>query len=126
MSTMPLPGAPRVRLRELGFDLLQAFGTAAYNESERARGNEFRLPNFERASSLCLLIGNGKALWEPFVAAVRASAALQCSRHPLDDYTEAAVSELRRGCASRSVAFFAHQREPVVPIQRIAEVAGLA
>jgi hypothetical protein len=61
-----------------------------------------------------------------FVAAVRASETLRRSNTPLDDYTESVVTELQRATSTPSAAFFSHRTAPLIPIQRIAHVAGLA
>jgi methylmalonic aciduria homocystinuria type C protein len=126
MSTRALFDAPCRALQRLGFDLLQRFDTASYNASEHARVTGFRLPDFGRARALGLLVANGSSLWRPFVAAVETNARLQQSLHPLNDYTEAAVAELRRVVGLPSIAFYAHGQPPFVPIQRIAEASGLA
>lgn len=113
-------------LRSRGFDLVQSFDAAAYNRSRHALGNSFRLPTFGRPSPLGLVVAHGAALWHVFVDAVRGSEQLQRAMHPLDEYTEAAITELQHATGSPSAAFFSHRDDPVIPIQRIAEVAGLA
>ena len=109
-----------------GFDLVQSFDAAAYNRSPRALGTRFRLPTFGCASALGLVVAHGAGLWEVFVAAVRARPQLQQAPHPLDAYTEDVIADLQRATVSPSAAFFSHRSDPVIPIQRVAEVAGLA
>lgn len=113
-------------LRLRGFDLVQCFDAASYNRSPSAQGTPFRLPDFGLQRPLGLVVGHGVALWESLRAAVRNDERLRCSAHPLDEYTERIVLELQRATPQASAAFFSHQSEPRVPIQRIAEVAGLA
>jgi len=113
-------------LRQRGFDLVQSFDAVSYNDSPLAHATKFRLPTFDRPRPLGLLIAHGAALWQVFIDALRKSERLRASSHPLDDYTEHVVAELQRTTASRSTAFFSHRTDPVIPIQRIADVAGLA
>lgn len=113
-------------LRAHGFDLVQSFDACSYNRSPRALGSDFRLPSFGQASALGLVVAHGAALWDVFVAAVRASETLRRSSAPLDQYTESVVLELQRATSTPSAAFFSHRTDPVIPIQRIAHVSGLA
>ena len=75
--------------------------------------------------TLGLLIGNTRALWDPFVAACRADAALASDANPIERYCEthigAAVADLP-GVAVR----WAHGAPPHLPIQYLAVCSGLA
>ncbi|HEU5077137.1 MAG TPA: hypothetical protein VFU02_23260 [Polyangiaceae bacterium] len=113
-------------LRARGFDLVQAFDAASYNRSPRALGTPFRLPTFGYARPLGLVVAHGAALWQVFLEAVRTQEQLRRSAHPLDEYTESVVHDLQRATDSPKAAFFSHRCDPVIPIQRIADVAGLA
>src|SRR6187399_968225 len=113
-------------LRAHGFDLVQSFDAGSYNQSPRALGSDFRLPTFGQPSALCLLVAHGAALWDVFVSAVGASESLRRSTTPLDHYTEGVVVDLQQRTSTASVAFFSHRTDPLIPIQRIADVAGLA
>lgn len=113
-------------LRARGFDLVQSFDAESYNRSPRALGTSFRLPNFGLTQPLGLVIAHGAALWQVLLAAVHDDEQLRASPHPLDEYTERVVVELQHATAHPSAAFFSHHTDPVIPIQRIADVAGLA
>lgn len=112
------------RLEQAGFDALAVFDAREFNRT--ANGEPFRLPVFGRETVLSLVIGNSRALWPRFMRALDEDAGLRAAPHPLDRYSEARVSELQTAVGVRSKAFFAHQGTPRVPIQRIAQVAGLA
>lgn len=116
----------RIGLRSHGFDLVQPFAADAYNASPMAQGQEFRLPTLGRERPLALVVGHSQALWEVFPQVVQRDPSLVGSEHPLDDYAMAVVRTLACTSDTLSVALFSHQVEPVVPIQRIAAVAGLA
>jgi len=109
-----------------GFDLVQSFDVCSYNRSPVGLGSDFRLPSFGQPSALGLVVAHGAALWDVFVTAIRGSESLRHSSAPLDHYTEQVVLDLQRRTSTASVAFFSHRTAPVVPIQRIAHVAGLA
>lgn len=71
------------RLADAGFDLVHAFDPAALA----------REPGWERlagAPRMGLLVGNTRALWPRFVAAMR-DPALAAERDPLDRYTERTI-----------------------------------
>lgn len=124
---VPKIAAPWVEaLRTRGFDLVMGFDAASYNRSRQAVGNPFRLPTFDCARPLGLIVAHGAALWPVFLRAIRSDERLERSRHPLDEYTERVVLEVQQLSDSPSQAFFSHRTSPVIPIQRIAEVAGLA
>lgn len=126
MSVRGISAAWTEGLRPRGFDLVQSFDVASYNRSPHALATTFRLPTFERSHPLGLIIAHGAALWQVFIEALEQNERLQASSHPLDDYTEHVVAKLQRTTRSPSSAFFSHRTDPLIPIQRIAEVAGLA
>lgn len=126
MAAAPTATRWAAALRVRGFDLVQAFDAASYNRSQLALGTSFRLPTFRLSHPLGLVVAHGAALWHVLCDAVRNDEQLRRSAHPLDEYTERVVLELQRVADSPSAAFFSHRTDPVIPIQRIAEVAGLA
>lgn len=71
------------QLADAGFDLVHAFDAAA---AAREPGWE-RLAEPARATRVGLLVGNTRALWPRFVAAMR-DPVLAAERDPLDRYTE--------------------------------------
>src|SRR6186713_944443 len=96
-------------LHDHGFDLVQSFDACSYNQSPTGLGSDFRLPSFGLPSALGLVVAHGAALWDVFVAAVRASESLRRSTAPLDHYTEGVVLELQRATSTQSAAFFSHR-----------------
>lgn len=112
------------RLKRGGLDAVIAFDVQDFNESTGGEG--FRLPDFGRERTFALVIGNSRALWKPFIRALDEDSRLRNAPHPLDSYTEDLVSKLQAETRLVSEAFFAHQPEPRVPIQRVAAAAGLA
>lgn len=112
------------RCHEAGLDLVHPFGVAAFN---RGAPPHERLPAFGRENALGLVVGNTRRLWSPFRDALRADARLLSRAHPLDAYVAAVVTRAAAALATRALLFFAHVVEPTpIPIQRIAEAAGLA
>lgn len=106
----------------LGFDLVRPFAVGWYNAAVAA---EYRLA--AAPDRLGLLIGNTRALWEPFLAAWRTDPALHDDPHPVDRYSAtrltALAAELRLGGEFR----FAHEPPPRrLAVQRLADVSGLA
>jgi methylmalonic aciduria homocystinuria type C protein len=107
-----------------GLDLVAPLQVAWYNRVVEA---EFRLPDFERAGALAVLIGNTRALWPCFVGALHRSPALLQAEHPLETYVVGRVEEALAAVRPRWLARWAHQTDPApVAMQRLAEVAGLA
>lgn len=109
---------------EAGFDLVQPFAVSTYN----ARASSaHRLPDFERADALGIVIGNTSALWPAFLRAYRGSG-LRRELHPLDAYVTRSLTDLvTRTTSRRTELIFAHVTTPrAFPIQRVAESAGLA
>jgi cyanocobalamin reductase (cyanide-eliminating) / alkylcobalamin dealkylase len=105
-------------LRAAGFDVFAAFGTSGWDDP-------YTLNTFGRDSALACVVGNSKALWPVFRALDHACA------DPLDRYVESAVSGVAKAAghrlSCRVAVHFAHIVEPAaIPIQRVAEFAGLA
>lgn len=85
-------------------------------------------------AALAVLVGNSRALWEPFLQAVAADNLLQYD-NPLEVYLDRQVSASLAVCASglRHRIYWSHQRTPDlegggehVAFQRMAHAAGLA
>jgi methylmalonic aciduria homocystinuria type C protein len=114
----------RQRCDQAGFDLAAACRVGAYNQGV---SGELKLDDFGSPEHLAIVVGNSRALWRPFVAALRSDPALLKDEDPLDRYTEAtiggAVGELGYPASVR----WAHDvGRGLVAIQRLAHVAGLA
>jgi methylmalonic aciduria homocystinuria type C protein len=71
---------------------------------------------------LGILIGNTRALWPPFTAAL-ADPALAAEPHPLERYTEAAIGAAFPG----ALIYYGHRRYAgaFLPLQRLAVATGL-
>ena len=102
-------------LARAGFDIAHAFDVDAVRGE---RGFE-RLAGAERCG---ILVGNTRALWEPFCAALR-EPALAAEEHPLERYTERVITA---ACPSARV-IFGHRRDrgAFFPMQRLAVATGL-
>ena len=99
-------------LAAAGFDIAHAFDAAVL-------AHEPGLEALATHGRVGLLVGNTRALWQPFVAA-----ADRTREHPLQHYTEAVVE---RALPDRRI-YYAHRRYDgaFVPFQRLAVAAGLA
>jgi methylmalonic aciduria homocystinuria type C protein len=112
------------RCRAAGFDIVHPFPVDAVNRTAAATQ---RLPDFGRPSALGLIVGNTRALWPVFLAAVQRDPALAAAANPLDDHATATIDAAARALECQSVVRYVHALEPTpVGIQRIAEAAGLA
>jgi methylmalonic aciduria homocystinuria type C protein len=78
-----------------------------------------------RRGALALVIGNTRALWPTVLDALLADAALLGDPHPIDRYTERSIAAALAAVSTDHAIRWAHQ-PPFVPIQRLAERAGLA
>ena len=108
----------------VGLDLVQLLRVRRYNEAVQTA---YRLPDFGRPDALAVLIGNTRALWPRFLAALRVDSQLRAAADPLDRYTERYVRAAAASLTPRSEARFAHEPPPRrVAMQRLAQVAGLA
>jgi methylmalonic aciduria homocystinuria type C protein len=103
------------RLADAGFDLAHAFDTASVASAPGLA----LLGGFER---LGILIGNTRALWPPFSAALR-EPALAAEADPLERYTERAIDAAFPGAR----IYYGHRRYAgaFVPLQRLAVAIGL-
>jgi cyanocobalamin reductase (cyanide-eliminating) / alkylcobalamin dealkylase len=99
-------------LADDGFDIAHAFDT------ERVAG---LLPAASKRRGV--LVGNTRAIWEPFVAAIERDHELAASHDPLDRYTELAIERAFPGAP----VWFSHRRYDgaFVPFQKIAVATGL-
>jgi methylmalonic aciduria homocystinuria type C protein len=100
-------------LAELGFDIAHAFDTAHVAELAPALAAKRR----------GILVGNTRALWPPFVAALQADRELASATDPLDHYVERALAAAFPGAP----AWFSHRRYDgaFLPFQKLAVATGL-
>ncbi len=103
-------------LAAAGFDLAHTFDAQL---ASRAPG----LAILGGASRLGILVGNTRALWPPFQAAL-ADPALAGNRDPLDRYCEHALTS---GFAPDTRIYFGHRAYDgaFLPLQRLAALTGL-
>jgi cyanocobalamin reductase (cyanide-eliminating) / alkylcobalamin dealkylase len=107
-----------------GFDLVQPLQVGWYNAIV---SGSLRLEDFGSSTHLAVVIGNTRALWPKFLAALRADAALLASPHPLYRYTELAISAACAGLPQPLSLRWSHAGgSGLVAMQRLAHVAGLA
>ncbi|MDB4956653.1 MAG: Ferredoxin [Myxococcales bacterium] len=107
-------------LAEAGFDVVHRFdAVAAAHEPGLARIGDPR-------RRLGLLVGNTRALWPRFTAAIDSDAELVSSAHPLERYTEQVVDRIA-STMSGATCWFAHREYDGVflPFQRLAVATGL-
>lgn len=113
------------RCAAAGFDLCAAAAVADYNVRVP---DELRLPDLGRPRALVVVIGNTRALWPHFRAALR-DPELAAAAHPLDTYaaqTITAAVDAVAGQLRRELRFAPEPPPRRVALQRLAEVAGLA
>lgn len=112
------------RLRPAGLDLVAPFRVGTYNAQIPAR---YQLPVFGRDDALGVVVGNSRAIWEPFVRSLSDEPGGLRSLHPLDRYVERVVGAALAPLAVRRQARWAHARlTRRVAVQRAAYAAGLA
>jgi methylmalonic aciduria homocystinuria type C protein len=113
--------------REAGLDLVHAFRVGFYNQ---AVDDAFKLPDFGRASTLGVLVGNTRVLWPRFLAHLGAEPGRAEADDPLDNYVAAAVHGALAAIPLRWEVRFAPddpaQGRPTVALQRLAHVSGFA
>jgi len=107
-----------------GFELVVPFDVADFNSGAAP---DQRLPDHGRPHALGVVVGNTRGLWPVFLAACRRDPATALQPDPLDGYTVAIVSGAAEATGHAFVALWGHTMHPrPIPIQRVAEVAGLA
>lgn len=104
-----------------GLDLVAPARVGWYNEPA---AEEHTLDDLGRPGHLVLVVGNSRALWEPFLAALGRSPGLMEAAHPLNDHVEAVVGKTVAALCPGAVVRYAHQ-PPVFSVQELARVAGL-
>lgn len=106
-----------------GFDLIAPFSLAWLTEA----AVRFPYPAFDRKNAMGVLVGNTRGLWPHFLAALCDDDALRHVAHPLDTYVMRSIRTAAVALPVTTRILWAHDTEPEpVPMQRIAEVVGLA
>jgi methylmalonic aciduria homocystinuria type C protein len=100
-------------LADAGFDIAHAFDPALAAS----------LAPMLTAKRRALLVGNTRALWQPFMAAIASDPSLGASSDPLEHYVEATLARAFPGAP----IWFSHRRYAgaFLPFQRIAVATGL-
>ncbi len=112
------------RLAPRGLDLAGTFRVQSYNPQVPRK---YRLPTFGRDSTLAVVIGSSKAMWEPFLAWLAHEPRALDSFHPVDRYVAGAVRSALVPVEVRHQVRWAHSRlTRWVAIQKAAYTAGLA
>lgn len=107
-----------------GFDLVQPLQVGWYNAIVNG---SLRLEDFGSPEHLAVVIGNTRALWPKFLAALRAEPELLAAPHPLYRYTERAITQACAGLPQPLRLRWSHAGGAgLVAMQRLAHVAGLA
>jgi methylmalonic aciduria homocystinuria type C protein len=111
-------------LSSAGFDLLTPLQVGWYNQRVTAA---FRLADWGSPRNLGLVMGNTRALWAKFLAALAADAELARAEQPLDSYTEQCLKRALLALDLPASVRFAHSvGEERVAMQALAHAAGLA
>lgn len=118
------------RLAPLGFEVLGAVASEAYNASLDDSLAAYRIALSDDAPSVALVIGNTRRLWPLFVEAF-ATTSLGDEAHPLDAYSRkhigAAAEEVASALGVEWETRFSFDPPPrTVAIQRLAVLAGAA
>lgn len=110
-------------LADAGFDLVHTFDAAA---AAREPGWEQLAQEAERGRRAGLLIGNTRALWPRFVAAMR-DPALAAGSDPLDRYTERTLETAFAKASPGTPIFYGHREYAgaFLPFTRLAVATGL-
>lgn len=107
-----------------GFDLVQPLQVGWYNA---VVSGSLQLADFGSPAHLAVVIGNTRALWPKFLAALRAEPELLAAPHPLYRYTERAIAAACAHLPQPLSLRWSHAGgEELVAMQRLAHVAGLA
>jgi methylmalonic aciduria homocystinuria type C protein len=114
----------RGRCARFGLELVQPFQVAWYN---RAVPPDYSLPEFDRSSTLGILIGNTRAIWPCFIDALRANPEQLEEEHPLDNFTREVVLSASRPIGAHWDVRWSHEPAPRrVAMQRLADLSGMA
>jgi methylmalonic aciduria homocystinuria type C protein len=119
-----LVGCVKARCAMAGLDLVQPFRAGCYDGLVEPA---YRLPDLGGPDRLAILVGNTRALWPRFIAALRTRPALLEAPHPLDAYVMDTLESAARELPVRSEVRGAHEPPPRrVAMQAMAHCSGLA
>lgn len=113
-------------LNARGYDLVHPFNVDWVRDGVLERGG---LPGFARPGALGVLVANSRALWPRFLDELTQNPSLLLPPHPLDAYTEQSVCQAFTRLETAVPQYhlrYAHDTDPILPIQRVATDAGLS
>ena len=111
------------RCSKAGLDIVHFFPLDVFNQTAAVQE---RLADFGR-HALAAIIGNSKFLWPRFRSALALLPSRLANANPLDRYVEESIHRACESLPIRTAVSFSHVTLPqVLPIQRIAQAAGLA
>lgn len=111
-------------LRAAGFDLLHGFQVGQFNRNIEEK---YKLQDFGNPASLGLLVGNSKALWQPFLDVLAASDEIFSHPDPVNAFTERVCEAALKDLNQSFIIHYAHDEgDKLVPMQQLAHLAGLA
>lgn len=114
----------RVGCERWGFDLTMPLQVGWYNGGVEPA---LRLDDFGASEHLAVIVGNTRALWPIWQAALERDPPLATSVDPLDLYTVRALNDVVAGLDARVSVRFSHEGGGRrIAMQRLAHVAGLA
>ncbi len=114
-------------LAPFGLDFVHSFDVHRYNAAVQGHRSLLELPGFGRTTALAVLIANSRALWSPFLAAMRDTVALREAADPLDAYVESSVRSVVAELTVRHEVYFASERElRRVSMLHAADASGFA
>ncbi|MCG8432615.1 MAG: hypothetical protein MJA83_01115 [Gammaproteobacteria bacterium] len=114
----------REQCQRAGFDVVHALQADWYNN---VVDDPHRLPVFERANTLAIIIGNTRALWPRFLDWLRSHPKWLNDANPLDRYVMANVTAALQPLTVKYIIRWAHLPDPHhIAFQRLAHIAGLA
>ena len=109
---------------QVGFDLIQPLQVGWYNQ---AVGEANRIDDLGSTHHQAILVGNTRALWTKFLQAFQNDPTLQATADPLNAYTERSLANACQVLSGEFRIYFSHSHsEPVVAMQQLAHLSGLA
>lgn len=128
MSVLQLASRITTKLESFGFDLHQFFKVHTYNNFPGVSAKHHLPELLSSNDTVALLIGNSKALWEPFKAKADLSVI-----NPLDEYTVNVISQVCQSDLSANevpyAVYFTHNapgQDRIIAFQKLVHAIGFA
>lgn len=114
-------------LHPFGLDIVHGFNGAQYNQLMLEHPTVPPLPLFGRPAALALLVGNTKALWQPFLDDCKRNPALKEVADPIDRYVERLIHQTVSKIKTPSHVRFSHDKgDGFVSLLHAAKASGFA